>query len=515
MISRDAVRISNSKSRIYENIVIPALILVTTVTVTDLDSTLQSAHAGLTDNFNFVAVGDWGCTPNTNLTLNNIIDKDPELVLGLGDYSYQTSANCWLEIIEPINDIMKIAIGNHERIIYAPPSSYESPALLKQYMNHFNLTKQYYSFNYQNVHFTIMTTETSLSRGSEQYNFVNNDLAAASTNSSIDWRVAIIHEPLYNSPYRDYNGVRSDLVELYHPIFDKYKVDLVLSGDIHNYQRSYPLKFNPSNSSDPIIISTEENNYTSMNTSPRGQIFVTIGTGGAPLSKSLSQQSPFIANQHTDGYGILDLDIINNGQTLVGTFYGNNETIEDQFIMNKATVSNRSIDNMTNSFDQNKTIANKTLTYENADLGIRIERPITWQQMEQGRGVSSLYPVFSPASEVGSLGSPLERLQIFVYDSQNRSLSDIVTEEIVDFKRKTISDFNIIHGPVNNTSLSDSPAYRLVYSGKEGDRDFKANELWTIKGDKVYNISYIASPNEYARDLQVVERMIDSFRIIE
>ena len=244
------------------------------------NSSAKSAQADYTDDFNFVAVGDWACNPNTAITLNNTADKNPELVLGLGDYSYQTSADCWLDIIEPINDKMKIAIGNHERTIYAPPSSYESARLLNQYMNHFNLTKQYYSFNYQNVHFLVMSTESSLGRGSEQYNFVNNDLAASSTNSSIDWKVVIIHEPLYNSPYRDYEGIRLDLVELYHPIFDKYKVDLVLSGDNHSYQRSYPLRFNPSNSSNPIITSAEKNNYTDLTTTMRGQIYATVGTGG-------------------------------------------------------------------------------------------------------------------------------------------------------------------------------------------------------------------------------------------
>ncbi len=38
--------------------------------------------------FNFVAVGDWDCTGETEETVDNIIDQDPKLVLALVDLSY-------------------------------------------------------------------------------------------------------------------------------------------------------------------------------------------------------------------------------------------------------------------------------------------------------------------------------------------------------------------------------------------------------------------------------------------
>ena len=36
-----------------------------------------------------LTVGNWGCTSNSQATVNNIISKNPDLVLGLGDYSYE------------------------------------------------------------------------------------------------------------------------------------------------------------------------------------------------------------------------------------------------------------------------------------------------------------------------------------------------------------------------------------------------------------------------------------------
>ena len=57
-------------------------------------SSSHSSTAILPD-FNFAAVGDWGCDINARNTLNNILDKNPELVIALGDYSYTTLADCW------------------------------------------------------------------------------------------------------------------------------------------------------------------------------------------------------------------------------------------------------------------------------------------------------------------------------------------------------------------------------------------------------------------------------------
>jgi len=55
------------------------------------------------------------CTSDIEDTVNNILGKSPELVLGLGDYVYgEDSADCWFDIIQPIDNIMKIAIVNHE-----------------------------------------------------------------------------------------------------------------------------------------------------------------------------------------------------------------------------------------------------------------------------------------------------------------------------------------------------------------------------------------------------------------
>src|SRR5207249_5744429 len=64
-------------------------------------------------------------------------------------------------------------------------------------LNHFGLTKQFYSFDYQNVHILTMSTEIPFATGSEQYNFVKDDLASAASNPNINWIVVNFHRAMY------------------------------------------------------------------------------------------------------------------------------------------------------------------------------------------------------------------------------------------------------------------------------------------------------------------------------
>src|SRR5919198_1744800 len=277
------------------------------------------AYADMSD-FNFAAAGDWGCYPDAKRTVNNIVDKDPELVLALGDFSYNNTADCWFNIISPVENRTKITIGNHD----VKPRS-----LLAQYMTQFGLTKQYYSFDYQNVHFLVMSTEIPLEAGSEQFNFVNNDLAKAATDPAIDWIVVYCHKPAYTLPSVDADGMRSSMDELrdiYHPLFDKYNVDLVLQGHDHNYQRSYPIKYNSTSPSTPTITDANDNNNYN---NPSGRIFAIVGTGGIGLySLSNNNEPSYLAYKQSSSFGFLNVDVINNGTTLKAKFYDNDGAVE-------------------------------------------------------------------------------------------------------------------------------------------------------------------------------------------
>jgi hypothetical protein len=304
----------------------------TAVSLTDSNnnSSATSASANRSTapaDFNIAAVGDWGCTPNTTNTVDNIVSRDPELVLSLGDYSYQNSADCWFDIVDPIIDKMIIAIGDHEHDV---PGEGENPELLDEYMNRFGLEQQYYTYRYGNVFVLVMSQEVPFDEGSDQFDFVVNSLSKASSDPDVDWIIVASHTPFYNSP-----GVRTDrdtLRNTYHELFEENDVDLVLSGDVHNYERSVPIVFNDDESDSPIPTSTNEETYVN----PEGQIFVIVGTGGQSIH-SFDGKNPYIVTQF-EGYGFLDIRITNDGgeKRLVGTFYDNDGgEIQDQFTVIK------------------------------------------------------------------------------------------------------------------------------------------------------------------------------------
>jgi hypothetical protein len=297
---------------------------------------LEELHAyasitGKIPHFNFAAVGDWDCTQNTEETVDNIIHRDPELIIGLGDYSYDPTADCWLEIVDPIDEKMKVVIADHET---------DTPEKLNEILDHFNIEEEryYYSFNFQNVHFTIMSDELRYDEGSKQYNFVINDLARAAADPEIDWIIVAHHVQHYASSkiHIIQQSVR-EWAQTYHPLFEKYGVDLILQGNQHNYQRTYPVKYNSNDPDYPIIPERNTKDYFS----PQGQIFATVGTGGAQLHL-FEGKAPYIVTKYT-GYGILNFSIINEDDdiaatgvtTLIAQFYGNDGKIRDYFTIKK------------------------------------------------------------------------------------------------------------------------------------------------------------------------------------
>ena len=286
-------------------------------------STTKSSKS-LEGGFNFAAAGDWDCTSKTKDTVKNIIAQNPELVLALGDLSYDNGAKCWLKIIKPVAEKTKIAIGNHE---------VESSKKLKDYMKAFNLEKQYYSFNYQNVHFLALSTETSYDEESKQYKFAEKDLEQYSNDKSIEWIVAFYHKQAYSSG----GGLpdEKDFRESYHPLFDKYNVDLALQGHHHAYERFYPITFNDNNDNKPTVSIKDKVKGSNVFENPDGTIFLTVGTGGAE-SMTVSKGKPFSAAKEDGKFGILNISLEKddkNSNILIGTFIDNkkNHKILDEF----------------------------------------------------------------------------------------------------------------------------------------------------------------------------------------
>jgi hypothetical protein len=297
-------------------------------TSSDRNALLPTPHPATTTvkkhPFNIAVTSDWGCSADTKKTAENIQKKNPELVIAGGDASYHKSSQCWFDIIKPFKSKTKIAMGDHE---YSDTSG-GTTGVMNQYIKPLNLQNTYYSFDKNNVHFTIIDPFIDYGPSSVQYQFIEQDLRNAYTNPTIDWTFVVESTPIYTSPAQ--HPGNSTIRDIYHPLFDKYGVDIVFTSDNHNYQRTFPLKYNGEDgeSSNPIIVDSNQNNYQIINRDDddgggknnKGVIYLIIGTGGRSLYE-LKGHAPFVAKQDDKHFGFLNIDI--NGQKLKGTFYAN------------------------------------------------------------------------------------------------------------------------------------------------------------------------------------------------
>ena len=145
-----------------------------------------------------------------------------------------------------------------------------------------------------------------------------------------------MHKPIYSSPNTCGDSAcqgSSSLRDTYQPLFDLYGVDFVFQGHTHNYQRTYPLKYDPSSPSSPTRTSTNLNTYNN----PEGQIYAIVGTGGINFH-GLSGKAYFTAKQQDELFGALDLRFTNDGTKVEGAFYPNDgsKPIQDQFTITKS-----------------------------------------------------------------------------------------------------------------------------------------------------------------------------------
>ena len=280
----------------------------------------------------FVAVGDWDCDQDTINTVNNIRKTNPDLILALGDFSYEATADCWLNLVNPIDEKMKIVIGNHEtRIEDSQGYRVDAPQLLNHYLTYFNLTNQYYSFNEGNIHFLVLSTETEYDEDSEQFRFAVDDLSRAANDPTTEWIIVAYHRHITYSSQTSSGDFGSDgFRDTYHPLFDQYGVDHVLMAHQHNYERTFPLQYNAGSPTSPIITDKDMSHYND----PQGQVFAIAGTGGANLF-SFEGQAPNSTAHRYEGFGLAQIEVNQNPSALNFTFFRQDGKAEDNFIITK------------------------------------------------------------------------------------------------------------------------------------------------------------------------------------
>jgi len=145
-----------------------------------------------------------------------------------------------------------------------------------------------YSFDYGDVHWTVLDTNIYADWNDPVLSaWLEADLTSA---RDARWRILVCHQPPFHSSGSHAGEQQTRILA---ERLQKHGVDLVISGHIHNYQRTRPLRFTPEIAHDtrPLLERgivkgqfTLDKTYDGITqTRPDGIIYLVTGAGGARL----------------------------------------------------------------------------------------------------------------------------------------------------------------------------------------------------------------------------------------
>jgi hypothetical protein len=251
--------------------------------------------------------GDAIAAPQGNWVVDQVEAADPLFHLLNGDLSY---ANTLGAESNPVYDRSAVwdhfftnnmrsamnrpwmpALGNHEN------ESGNGPQGLAAYLSRFALPSNgssdfpsnWYAFTAGSVRFVsvdandvVYSTDFDFPilgySNHEQQRWLEAELTASRTSPQIDWIVVWMHYPVMSTAGGSDLGLR----QTFQPLFDRYGVDLVLTGHSHDYERMYPVRGVVAGSptlEPQVATTTEGDGYdTSL-----GAVHLVVGTGGVAL----------------------------------------------------------------------------------------------------------------------------------------------------------------------------------------------------------------------------------------
>lgn len=202
----------------------------------------------------FTVVGDTQDQPQINKRIaEHMWNERPDFFMIVGDLVGTGSnkrhwTNDFFGSMRPLLDRVPLipVIGNHEKDarFYYDYVSVPAP-------------EYWYRFSYGPAEFFIVDTNRNVAEGSEQYKWLESALAS----SKAKWKFVAHHHPPYSSDEDDYGNlwegqsVRGDLrVRTLTKLYEKYGVDVVWTGHIHSYERTWPLIKGSSAEKGPVYI---------------------------------------------------------------------------------------------------------------------------------------------------------------------------------------------------------------------------------------------------------------------
>jgi Calcineurin-like phosphoesterase/Secretion system C-terminal sorting domain/Purple acid Phosphatase, N-terminal domain/Fibronectin type III domain len=305
-------------------------------------------------------IGDFGVNSNAqNLVRDayrNYTGTTPTNVwLWVGDNAYsdgtdaEYSTNVFAKYTHRMkNTVIWPAAGNHDLHtanavaqsgpyydIFTLPKAAEAGGLASG-------TEAYYSFNYANVHFVCLesTGSTFRATGGNMATWLANDLAA----NTQRWTIVYFHHPPYSKGSHD-SDTETQLIQMRTnivPILENKKVDLVLSGHSHSYERSMMIKghygvestFNSATMAVNAGSGVFPASYTKSSPSFNGTVYAVVGVSGQLGATSPGWPHNAMYSSNVQVYGSLVIDVL--GDRMDCKFLTYTGSIFDQFTIQKS-----------------------------------------------------------------------------------------------------------------------------------------------------------------------------------
>lgn len=219
--------------KLYLTLMILAIVTVGTACLSNKDKKDSQSNVVPSQykKVDFVIIGDTqnqiGLSAFKKL-VGHMVQMSPSIVFHTGDLVDEgTSEKEWQDYRDTINPLGQTAK------IYAAIGNHDVKGLNHFFNNVDNPTNQrWFSIDYKNCHFIILDSYSDKSPGSEQYQWLENDLK----NNRGDklFTVVFFHYPPYTTGNHEED---TETQETFVKLFEKYNVDMVFSGHNHCYER--------------------------------------------------------------------------------------------------------------------------------------------------------------------------------------------------------------------------------------------------------------------------------------
>ncbi|NTV61532.1 MAG: twin-arginine translocation signal domain-containing protein [Chlorobiaceae bacterium] len=268
--------------------------------------------------------GPWGRTVNNAFRAN----PDVKFMMNVGDLVEEGESRIhWEKWFEAARSVLEkipnmAVLGNHETYTSTGTNHTVLPASFRTQIalppnGPAPLKGQVYSFDYGNVHFSILDSQE---KEEERYipgmlrmqaEWLDRDLASTRKK----WKLVFFHKTLY---YNKASRANEALKAAFQPVIDRHSVDIVFNGHDHGYSRTWPIR---------------EDTFT--DSPAKGTVYLVTGRSGNKSYQDLSQKvwNAFFYDPQTEpNYIVVKVD---GNRLTVSAFTQSGRTI-DRYTIDKA-----------------------------------------------------------------------------------------------------------------------------------------------------------------------------------